>query len=63
MEGFTKVSSSMIRSKDMGASPGRMEEDTWEIGKLENNTEEVSISYQTDSRRLDSGTKVKRFVG
>lgn len=53
----------MIRSKDMGASPGRMEEDTWEIGKLESNTEEVSISYQMDSRRLDSGTKVKRFVG
>lgn len=63
MEGFTKVSSSMIRNKDMVASPGRMEEDTWEIGKLESNTEEDSISYQTDSRRLDSGTKVKRFVG
>ena len=63
MEEFTKASLLMIKSRVLDVFLGRMEGNTKEIGRLESNTEEVNISYQMGNLRLDSGIKVKRFVG
>ena len=51
MEEVMRVNTNTIRNMDLEHSSGQMEENTLDIGKMENNMEEGNISFQMDRKK------------